>query len=244
MKKTKVILLLISVITILVVSGIYFYNYNIKQVNAEVTEENIAETEKEEVVVTPNTKSISEVLAKTKKLQSMQSTDILYVSDDKIIINTDVSLLVFDFKTKSIVRALDLSDFRRNNNLSYGKTSFKVSKDGMEIYIVSGEDEGDIYCYNLDADNIKNIKSLSEKEIYNGNCITNEIDYSKDDYINNNTGYFRNWELIDHKHTNEGKIGYIFYDSYLTPDSNDFSMGILILNTENKSFETYGIDYK
>ncbi|SFU44682.1 hypothetical protein SAMN04487886_102919 [Clostridium sp. DSM 8431] len=244
MKKTKVILLLISVITILVVSGIYFYNYNIKQVNAEVTEENIAETEKEEVVVTPNTKSISEVLAKTKKLQSMQSTDILYVSDDKIIINTDVSLLVFDFKTKSIVRALDLSDFRRNNNLSYGKTSFKVSKDGMEIYIVSGEDEGDIYCYNLDADNIKNIKSLSEKEIYNGNCITNEIDYSKDDYINNNTGYFRNWELIDHKYTNEGKIGYIFYDSYLTPDSNDFSMGILILNTENKSFETYGIDYK
>ena len=245
MNKNKVILLIMSAVLIVGGSGIYTYNSFAKPANTDIVDETVSE-EEEAVEVIPNTKSISEVLAETKKLQSMQNTEILYISDKNIIVNTDVSLLVFDFEKNKIVRALDSADFRRKNNLSYGGTSFKVSKDGEEIYIVSDKenDESDIYCYNLKDDNTTKIKSLSDKEIYDGRCKKDEIDYSKDDYINNTTGAFRNKKLLDHKHMEDGNVGYLFYDEALNPDSNLFEMLVLTINTSNKNLELYGIDYK
>lgn len=245
MNNNKATLIIICAVLILVGTFVYNYNSYAEAANTDIIEETMSQ-ENQSVGVVPNTKSISEVLSETKKLQSMQNTEILYISNEKIIVNTDVSLLVFDFEKKKIVRALDSSDFRRKNNLSYGGISFKVSKDGEEIYIVSNDekDDSDIYCYNLKDDNTIKIKSLEDKEIYNGSCKKDEVDYSKDDYINNNTGAFRNWRLLDHKHMEDGNVGYLFYDGALNPDSNLFSMLVLTINTSDKSLETYGIDYK
>lgn len=146
MNNNKATLIIICAVLILVGTFVYNYNSYAEAANTDIIEETMSQ-ENQSVGVVPNTKSISEVLSETKKLQSMQNTEILYISNEKIIVNTDVSLLVFDFEKKKIVRALDSSDFRRENNLSYGGTSFKVSKDGSEIYIVSDKekDESDIY---------------------------------------------------------------------------------------------------
>ncbi len=122
MNKNKIILLIISALLIVGGSLVYAYNSFAKPANTDIVDETVSE-EEEAVEVIPNTKSISEVLAETKKLH-------------------------------------------------------------------------------------------------------------------------RNKKLLDHKHMEDGNVGYLFYDEALNPDSNLFEMLVLTINTSNKSLETYGIDYK
>ena len=90
MNKNKIILLIISALLIVGGSLVYAYNSFAKPANTDIVDETVSE-EEEAVEVIPNTKSISEVLAETKKLHRNKK-----LLDQKHMEDGNVGYLFYD----------------------------------------------------------------------------------------------------------------------------------------------------
>lgn len=108
----------------------------IKVEESQKEEASISEIKNEEVI---NKSDFDSVIEKTKKEQAAAFTELAYVSENKVVINGDISLMVYDLKEEKITKALDTQSIGMNRIHDIGEDSlsradYKTFNDDYEYY--------------------------------------------------------------------------------------------------------------
>ena len=97
---------------------------------------------KENVVDKLNNEEMDDVIDKIINKQHPFFAELIYVSQDKVIFNGTVGLIVYDLQKREIVRAIDLTDIHMNHIQGDDVTIFESSNDGNKILMYN-----DIFPY-------------------------------------------------------------------------------------------------
>lgn len=106
-----------------------------------------------------NNEDMSKVIEKIKNNQHPFFTELVYVSQDKVIFNGTVGLIVYDLQNRVIARAIDLTDLHMNLIQGDDVTIFESDEDGSKILMYN-----DIFTYKYtdDGDFVKTEKEELE----------------------------------------------------------------------------------
>lgn len=115
-----------------------------------------------------NIKTKDEVLAEILKSQISCFTEIAYASNDKVILNGTIGLIVYDLINKKISRAIDLTSINMNHIQGDTVTIFEVSKDGSQILMYNDPSSDDKYLYDVESDSLEHtsLKGFTDKYIH------------------------------------------------------------------------------
>jgi len=195
-----------------------------------------------------NKKDKNTVLLKASKEQVGAFTEIAYASKDRVIINSDFSLMVFNLNEEKIIRAIDLKEIDMNHMQGDIVTIVRVKNDGSEVlmyndaFYINEEakknnpcDDKSIYLYKVEDDTLNKINTNNMDDYYDGK---REEDYIGSD---NNTylSKYKDWHNLDCRHIDEKNICFLLQNNEDSGKVGFSRFKILIVNTETNEEKVY-----
>lgn len=137
---------------------------------------------KESIVDKLNNEVLDDVLSKIKDKQNPFFTELTYVSNDKVILNGNVGLIVYDLKNRKIIRAVYLTDINMTHVQGDDVSIFQADDDGEKILMYNS-----IFYFNSsDEEEKKKKRELEGRYLYDiksDSLLKTDIDKIEKQYI-------------------------------------------------------------
>ena len=154
--------------------------------------------------------NIDKVIKETEKTQISSFTELVYASKDRVILNGDVSLIVYDLHNQKIDRAVDIKSIDMNHIQGDIVTIFKVNSKADQILMYNSSldnSDNNKYLYDIENDTLceTNINSFDDE--YDGKKQFDEIDTYNNEYIKKHSGM----ECIDYKYIDKNNVCFLMH---------------------------------